>query len=192
MVIAITVIAGFALQALAGAVQGFIPVGTELRIRLEETISSKEAHVDDRFTATVVDAGRYNGAKIHGHIESIKQSGRIKGATEIYLSFDEIRLRDGESLPMAAEILRLYDAESGEYVDAEGAIETQGRGHQTLKRTGIGALAGGLFGAIFGGKGAAVGSIVGGAAGASSTAQMGSKELVVDRGTEMLIRTIRR
>jgi len=82
---------------------------------------------------------------------------------------------------------------SGEQVDAEGGIETSGRGPQTLKRSGIGALAGGIFGAILGGgKGAAIGSVIGGGAGATSRAAIGSKELVLDQGIEILIRVYRR
>jgi len=161
----------------------------ELRIRLNKTLSSKYSRVGDKFTGVVVDPGAFNQAKVFGHIESIKQSGRFKGATEMYLSFDRIKLPNGESYPISAEIIRLYDVPSGEEVDAEGAIETEGRGPQFLKRTGIGALAGGVFGAILGGgKGAAIGSLVGGGAGAGTTAAKGSKELVLDQGTEMLIR----
>lgn len=140
-----------------------------------------------------MDAGPFNQAKIFGHIEDIKQSGRFKGATEMYLSFDRIRLSSGETYPIGADIIRLYDVRSGEQVDAEGGIETSGRGPQMLKRSGIGALAGGIFGAILGGgKGAAIGSVIGGGAGATSTAAIGSKELVLDQGVEILIRVYRR
>jgi hypothetical protein len=165
----------------------------EMRIRLNKTLTSKYSRVGDKFTFTVVDPGAFNQAKVFGHIESIQQSGRFEGATEMYLSFDRIKLRNGENYPISAEIIRLYDVPSGEEVDAEGAIETKGRGPQTLKRTGIGALAGGVFGAIFGGgKGAAIGSLVGGGAGAGTTAAKGSKELVLDQGVEMLIRVYHR
>jgi len=167
--------------------------GNDMRIRLNKTLSSRYSSVGDKFTATVVDAGPFNQAKIFGHIESIKQSGRFKGATEMYLSFDRIRLSSGETYPIGADIIRLYDVRSGEEVDAEGGIETSGRGPQTLKRSGIGALAGGIFGAILGGgKGAAIGSVIGGGAGATSTAAKGSKELVLDQGVEILIRVYRR
>ena len=166
--------------------------GYDMRIRLNKTLSSRFSRIDDKFTATVVDAGPFNQAKIFGHIEDIKQSGRFKGATEMYLSFDRIRLSSGETYPIGADIIRLYDVRSGEEVDAEGGIETSGRGPQTLKRSGIGALAGGIFGAILGGKGAAIGSVIGGGAGATSTAAIGSKELVLDQGIEILIRVYRR
>ena len=167
--------------------------GNDMRIRLNKTLSSRYSRIGDKFTATVVDAGPFNQAKIFGHIESIKQSGRFKGATEMYLSFDRIRLSSGETYRIGADIIRLYDVRSGEEVDAEGGIETSGRGPQTLKRSGIGALAGGIFGAILGGgKGAAIGSLIGGGAGATSTAAIGSKELVLDQGVEILIRVYRR
>ena len=46
-----------------------------------------------------------------------------------------------------------------------------------------------MIGGIAGGrKGAAIGLIVGGAAGAGSIAVDGSKELKIERGTEILIR----
>jgi len=123
--------------------------GYDMRICLNKTLSSRFSRIDDKFTATVVDAGPFNQAKILGHIEDIKQSGRFKGATEMYLSFDRIRLSSGETFPIGADIIRLYDVRSGEQVDAEGGIETSGRGPQTLKRSGIGALAGGIFGIEF-------------------------------------------
>ena len=167
--------------------------GYDMRIRLNKTLSSRFSRIDDKFTATVVDVGPFNQAKIFGHIEDIKQSGLFKGATEMYLSFDRIRLSSGETYPIGADIIRLYDVRSGEQVDAEGGIEASGRGPQTLKRSGIGALAGGIFGAILGGgKGAAIGSVIGGGAGATSTAASGSKELVLDQGVEVLIRVYRR
>jgi outer membrane lipoprotein SlyB len=166
-----------------------VPSGTQLRIRLSDTLSSKEARAGDRFTATVVNPSKYEEARVSGHIRSIKKSGRVQGRTTMTLSFDSIRLSDGRSGPFRAEVLRIYDADSGQKVDEEGRVESGSRGNQTLKRSGIGAAAGAVIGGIAGGgKGAAIGTIVGGAAGAGSIAVNGSKELKIERGTEMLIR----
>jgi len=166
-----------------------IPSGSELRVRLNNTLSSKEARVGDRFTATVVNPSKYEEAKVAGHIRSIRQSGRVQGRTTMTLSFDTIRLTDGRSGPFRAEVLRIYDSGSGEKVDDEGRVQSGSRGNQTLKRSGIGAAAGAVIGGIAGGgKGAAIGTIVGGAAGAGSIAVNGSKELRIERGTEILIR----
>jgi len=170
-----------------------VPAGTQLRIRLSETLSSKEARPGDRFSATVVNPSRYEEAKVMGHIRSISKSGRVQGRTTMSLSFDSIRLSNGRSGPLRAEVLRVYDSESAQNVDAEGRVQSSGRGKQTLKRSGIGAAAGAVIGAIAGGgKGAAIGMIVGGAAGAGSIAVEGSKELRLESGTEMLIRVNRR
>jgi hypothetical protein len=166
-----------------------IPSGSQLRIRLNETLSSKEARPGDRFTATVVNPSKYEQAKVSGHIRSIRKSGRVQGRTTMTLSFDSIHLSDGRSGPFRAEVLRIYDADSGEKVDDEGRVQSGSRGNQTLKRSGIGAAAGAVIGGIAGGgKGAAIGMVVGGAAGAGSIAVNGSKELRIERGTEMLVR----
>ena len=166
--------------------------GYDMRICLNKTLSTRFSRIGDRFTATVVDVGPFNQAKISGHIEDIKQSGRFKGATEMYLSFDRIRLSSSETYPIGADNTRLYDVHSGEQVDAVGGIETGGRGPQMLKRSGIGALTGGIFGALGGGKGAAIGSVIGGGVGAASTTAIGRKEMVLDQGVEILIRVYRR
>lgn len=166
-----------------------VPAGTQLRIRLNDTLSSKDSRVGDRFTATVVNPARYEEATITGHIRSITKSGRVEGRTSMSLAFQTIRLRDGRSGPLRGEVLRVYDSDSASKVDEEGRVQSGGRGKQTLKRSGIGAVAGAVIGGIAGGgKGAAIGTIVGGAAGAGSIAVQGSKELKLEAGTEMLIR----
>lgn len=170
-----------------------VPVGTQLRIRMNDTISSKEGRAGDKFTATVVNPSRYEEAKVSGHIRSIRKSGRVEGRTTMSLSFDSIRLPDGRSGALRGEVLRVYDSNSADKVDEEGRVQSGGRGKQTLKRSGIGAVAGAVIGGLAGGgKGAAIGMIVGGAAGAGSIAVTGSKELKIERGTDILIRVNRR
>jgi len=170
-----------------------VPAGTELRVRLNDTLSSKEARAGDKFSATVVNPSRYEEAKVTGHIRSIRKSGRVEGRTTMSLSFDSIRLSTGRTGILRAEVLRVYDSDSASGVDEEGRVQSGGRGKQTLKRSGIGAVAGAVIGGIAGGrKGAAIGMIAGGAAGAGSIAVQGSKELRIERGAEMLIRVNRR
>lgn len=170
-----------------------VPSGTQLRMRLNDTLSSKEGRAGDRFTATVVNPSRYEEAKVSGHIRSIRKSGRVEGRTTMSLSFDSIRLSDGRTGVLRGEVLRVYDSDSADKVDEEGRVQSGGRGKQTLKRSGIGAVAGAVIGGLAGGgKGAAIGMIVGGAAGAGSIAVQGSKELKIERGTEMLVRVNRR
>jgi len=161
--------------------------GYEMRVCFDRTLSITSSRVGDRFIATVADPGPFNLARISGHVESITSSGLVKGVTEMYLSFDRIRLSDGEAYPINAEIIRLYDVRSGEQVEATDSIEMRGpRRPLMLKRIRIGALAGGIFGVALGsgGSGAGVRPRVAGA----PTAASGLKELMLDHDVEMLLR----
>src|ERR1051325_7156807 len=72
-----------------------IPVGTDLKVRINDSLSSKESRVGDRFTATVIDPSRFDEARLSGHVSSIQKSGKVKGRTSMNLAFDSVELRDG-------------------------------------------------------------------------------------------------
>jgi hypothetical protein len=168
-----------------------IPVGTNLKIRINDTLSSKENRVGDRFTATVIDPSRFDEATVSGHISSIQKSGKVKGRTSMNLAFDSVQLRDGRRGVMHGYVTRVYGDDAGK-ADNAGGIQSGSRTNQTVKRTGIGAGVGAIIGGIAGGgKGAAIGLIVGGAGGAGSLAVKGSKELKIESGTEMLVHVTR-
>src|SRR5262245_36543394 len=84
-----------------------IPTGTDVKIRLENEIDTKESRDGDRFSATVLSPSRYADATIEGHIAKIDKSGKLTGKTELALAFDRIRLRNGESRRMAAQVVRV-------------------------------------------------------------------------------------
>ena len=166
-----------------------IPEDTALRVRLDDTLTSADSQVGDPFSATVVDEGEFQNARVYGHIADIDMSGRIKGRTSMALRFDRLIMPDGRRAPIRAEIVELYHAPSGEKVDVEGAIESGGRGRKSIAHTAIGAGAGALLGGIFGGgKGAGIGSIIGGAGGLGTTAFHGRQKITLGNGQEMLIR----
>jgi hypothetical protein len=167
-----------------------VPVGTDLKVRLNDTLSSKESRAGDKFTAYVLDRVRFTEATVRGHIRSIVKSGRIKGRTTMNLAFDSVTLSDGRTGTMHGYVTRVY-GDKGR-TDEEGGVQSESRGRQTIKRGGIGATAGAIIGAIAGGgKGAAIGLIIGGAAGAGSVAMGGGKELKLENGTEMLVHVTR-
>ena len=164
-----------------------VAVGTNLKVRIEDTLSSKNSRVGDRFTATVIDPSRFDEARLYGHVSSIQKSGKIKGRTSMNLAFDSIELRDSRKAPLHGYVTKVYGEGSGR-ADSEGGVESGSRTKQTVKRAGIGATVGGIIGGIAGGgKGAAIGLIIGGAGGAGSLAVKGSKELKIESGTEMLV-----
>jgi hypothetical protein len=160
-----------------------------VRIRLDDTLTSTDSQIGDPFSATVVDKGDYQNARVYGHVAQIDMSGKIKGHTSMMLRFDRLVMPDGRRAPIHAEIIELYHAPSGEKVDVEGAIESGGRGRKSIEHTAIGAGAGALLGGIFGGgKGAGIGSIVGGVGGLGTTAFHGRQKISLNSGQEMLIR----
>jgi hypothetical protein len=175
---------------LLGSTTNFaVPDDTALRVRLDDTLTSVDSRVGDPFSATVVDQGEYQNARVYGHIAQIEMSGKIKGHTSMLLRFDRLVMPDGRRGSIRAEIIELYHAPSGEKVDVEGAIESGGRGRKSITHTAIGAGAGALLGGIFGGgKGAGIGSIIGGVGGLGTTAFHGHQKITLNSGQEMLIR----
>jgi hypothetical protein len=172
------------------AVVPLVPVGTNLKIRMNDTLSSKDSRAGDKFTAYVLDPVRFNEATVRGHVRSIVKSGRVKGRTTMNLAFDSISLSDGRTGTLHGYVTKVY-GDKGR-TDEEGGVQSESRGRQTIKRSGIGATAGAIIGAIAGGgKGAAIGLIIGGAAGAGSLAVSGGKELKIESGTEMLVHVTR-
>jgi len=168
-----------------------VPVGTDLKVRINDTLSSKDSRIGDRFTATVIDPSRFDEARLNGHISSIQKSGKIKGRTSMNLAFDSVELRDGRKGLLHGYVTRVYGSDSGR-ADNEGGVESSSRTKQSVKRAGIGATVGAIVGGIAGGgKGAAIGLIIGGAGGAGSLAVQGSMDLNVESGTEMLVHVTR-
>ena len=167
-----------------------VAVGTNLKVRLNETLSSKDSRAGDKFTATVIDPARLSEATVNGHVRSILKSGKIQGRTTMNLAFDSINLTDGRHGIMHGYVTRVY-GENGR-TDQEGGVQSSSRSKQTLKRGAIGAGAGAILGGIIGGgKGAGIGLLIGGAGGVGSLAVQGSKELKLDTGTEMLVHVTR-
>jgi hypothetical protein len=167
-----------------------IPADTALRLRLTTALSTKTNNEGDRFTARVVEPPTYEGATVEGHIARIERSGKMTGHTEMALDFDMITFRDGRRSPFYAQIEKIYIGDSIKTTDEEGNVESANKTRDILIRSGGGAALGAIIGAIAkGGKGAAIGAIIGAGVGAGSVFIQGKKELILDQGTEMSVRT---
>jgi hypothetical protein len=167
-----------------------IPVGTELKIRLENEIDTKKAKNGDTFTAIVLSPEKYMDSTVDGHVAQINESGKIKGQTQLSLAFDRVQLTNGRTIPIAAQVVQIYGEKSAKEVDEEGNVKSGSQGKDTAVRTGGGAALGAIIGGIAGGgKGAAIGAAVGGGAGAGSKVITGSKQVKLPVGTELLIKT---
>ena len=169
-----------------------IPAGTELNLRLASPIDTKNNRVGDRFVAEVITPGPYDGAKVEGHISTLNKSGKVSGRTELALSFDSITLPDGRRADITASLEKIVESETVKEVDAEGNVRSGSRTKDSQVRGGVGAAAGAIIGGIAGGvKGAVLGAVIGGAAGVGTVYLDGNKDLLLDTGTEMVIRTER-
>lgn len=154
-------------------------------------LTSKTANPGDRFTMTVKQPNQYAGATIEGSVTSVDRGGRLTGRSQMTLSFETIRLRNGQSYTFAGllENVRMQNGETVR-VDNEGAVaENDSRTNTTVARTGIGTAIGAIIGAIAGGgKGAVIGGAVGAAGGAGSVYAQGKDDIEVPRGSELTIR----
>ncbi|HKP84642.1 MAG TPA: hypothetical protein VJZ26_01020 [Blastocatellia bacterium] len=169
-----------------------IPSGTQLNIRLTSPIDTKDNRAGDRFTAEVITPGPYDRARIEGHVASINKSGKVTGRTELALAFDSITLEDGRRADITASLEKIIESETVKEVDEEGNVKSGSRTKDSQVRGGVGAAAGAVIGGIAGGvKGAVLGAIIGGAAGVGTVYIEGNKNLILDPGTEMVIRTER-
>ena len=167
-----------------------VPVGTELKLRLESAVDTKNSKDGDPFTATVLTPSKYEGATVDGHVAAVKQSGKFTGQTALALAFTRLTQKDGQSATIDGQLVEVYGEKSAKEVDQEGNVKSGGQGKTTAIRSGGGAAVGAAIGALAGGgKGAAIGAIVGGAAGAGSVFITGTNKVKLDRGTELLIRT---
>ena len=87
-----------------------LPDDLALRIRLDDTLTTKDSRVGDPFSATVVDEGTYQNARVYGRITHIDLSGKIEGHTTMMLEFNRLVMPDGRQAPIGAEIVELYHA----------------------------------------------------------------------------------
>ena len=174
-----------------GNTDGFIvPSGETLVAVINNDLSTETARQGDRFTAVVRQPAQYDGATIQGHVSNVQRSGRVTGRSELTLSFDTIRLRDGRSYRFAGILEGVRNAR-GERVaiDNEGAVRDNSQTDRTVQRTAIGTAVGAIIGAIAGGgKGAAIGAILGAGGGAGSVYVQGRDDLILEPGTELTIR----
>lgn len=167
-----------------------VPDGLQLKIRLNSEINTKTNREGDQFTAVVLDPSDFSEAVIEGHIASLNKSGKASGKTELSLAFDTIRMRDGRASRFAGQVERVYQSETVKTVDEEGNVETDSRTKDTATRGVAGGALGAIIGGIAGGgKGAAIGAILGAGVGAGSVLVQDGKNLILEPGTEILIRS---
>ena len=148
-----------------------LPAGTEIRVQVDQDLSSKDSQPGQTFSATVADDVTIDGqvviakgARADGTVVDAKPLGHFKGGALLAVKLDKVHSRWGS-----------YPVETGTISKAE-----QGKGKRSALfiggGAGLGALIGGLAG---GGKGAAIGALAGGGAGTAGGALTGNKQIVI-------------
>jgi YMGG-like Gly-zipper len=127
-------------------------------VRMIDGVDSKKNHVGDVFHASLETDLNVNGvlvarkgADVYGKLVTAEKSGTFTGHSELQLELTSIVI-DGRTYPL---------------VSSDYNVQGKGRGSDTAKKVGVGAVAGAIIGAIAGGgKGAAIGAAAGSATGA--------------------------
>ena len=155
-----------------------INAGTQLSVRLAESLSTETIKTGDTFQATLADPVIVNGfviadkgARVTGRVVESTRAGRVKGTASLTLELVDFASTDGQRVAIQTESFT-----------REGATS---RGSDAAK-VGAGAAVGAALGAIFGGgKGAAIGAASGAGAGAGTVAMTRGKPAVLDVETRI-------
>ena len=168
-----------------------IPRNTILALELLTPISTDASQRGDRLQARVIEPAQYAGYMVEGRVSQVKRPGKVKGVAELQLAFDQIRSNDNRTATLHAELVEVtpMGAENTE-IDSEGGV----RGRDSTKddaakvgaASGIGAIIGLIAG---GGKGAAIGAVIGGGAGTAGVMTQRGKDIRLERGQHLKIRT---
>ena len=154
-----------------------VPAGTELDVRLQNSLNSGTAQVEDRFEATTLVDLNVNGrvlipagSVMRGVVTAVEPATRTNRTARMTVSFDQVTVNN-RSYPMRGTVTQ--------------AIEGEGiRGEAT--RAGAGAAVGGIIGAVLGGvKGAVLGVLIGGGGTIAATE---GKEVELPQGTVLRVR----
>jgi len=154
-----------------------MPVGSEFDVRLQKSLNSGTAQVEDRFEATtLVDVRKGNrlivpaGSVLRGVVSSVTKAGRIERKGSLTVAFDRITV-NGRSYPIRATVTQALESEG-----IKGETEKIGAG------AGVGAIIGGILGGV---KGALAGILIGGGGTIAATE---GKDVDLPIGTVLRVR----
>jgi|SRR5579871_1725153 len=150
-------------------------------IRLESTVSSQTAHVEDKVGAVVTRdvtvAGHTAiaaGTKLEGVVQSVESGGKFKNQARVGLRFTRLVLADNTKVAIQTET-----------IFREGEPPT----NEAVSKVGASTVVGSILGALIGGrKGAAIGAGAGAAGGAAAVAAGDPNAVIIMSGTLMTVR----
>lgn len=169
-----------------------IPRDTILALELLTPVSTDVSQRGDRIQAKVIEPAQYAGYIVDGRIAALKRPGKVKGVAELQLAFEQIRSTDNRTAALHAELVEVSPM-GGDYepqVDSEGGVKGRDSTKDDAAKVGAASGIGAIIGVIAGGgKGAAIGAIIGGGAGTAGVMTQRGKDIRLDRGQHLKIRT---
>lgn len=164
--------------------------GTVMRVRMEQTITSKTAKVGNTFFVTVTEPVYSNsgvvvipvGSRLTGRVDAVKPAAKGGKPGEIDARFVSVRLPNGRVRTINGSLTELTGKSD---VDNEGTVSGDKMKHRKVIFIGGGAAGGAVLGAIVGGgKATAVGAVLGAGAGFLGERLLKGPEAEVKSGTE--------
>jgi hypothetical protein len=134
-----------------------IPAGTQLSVRLNDSLDSEKNQVGDTFhgslSAPIVIDGETvipSGADVVGRVANVKSAGRFAGDSVLTLELTSMSVNG-----------KTYNVQTNQWTRSG-----DGKGKSTATKIGVGTAAGAILGGLIGGgKGAAIGAASGAGAG---------------------------
>jgi hypothetical protein len=170
-------VSGSTSQAAPASVSGTLPAGTNITIRMIESVDSETNKVGQTFRASMDQPVMLNGQTVIPRgadavvkLVDSKDSGKLTGKADLTLSLQSVTI-------------------NGHFVDINTQSinkESASQGEKTAKVAGGTAAVGAIIGAIAGGgKGAAIGAGAGAAAGAGSQVVLGGQRVRIPSETRL-------
>ena len=139
-------------DAVAG--EGRLETGTDIQVRLEQSLSSKTARQEDRFEATVAEPVRSGnqvvipaGSRVRGIVQVAEAAERPSKPGRLDLTFDTLTIPGVPRMDLRTRVISIK-----ENLDKS----------DTAKKAGLGGLLGAVLGKVVGGtEGALIGLVVG-------------------------------
>jgi hypothetical protein len=168
-----------------------IPRNTILNLELLTPLSTEASQRGDRLQARVIEPSEFAGYIVDGRVAQVRRPGKVKGVAQLQLAFDQIHSTDNRTATLHAELIEVTPMGSEDTeIDPEGGVKGRDSTKDDAAKVGAASGIGAIIGAIAGGgKGAAIGAIIGGGAGTAGVMTQRGKDIRLERGQHLKIRT---
>jgi hypothetical protein len=154
-----------------------VPSGTEMDVRLSNTLNSGTAKVEDRFEGTTLVDVNVNGrtaipagSVVRGVVTAVEPGTRTNRTAKMTVSFDQVTV-NGRPYPLRGTVTQAIEGEG-----------IRGEAGRTAAGAGVGAIIGGILGGF---KGALAGILIGGGGTIAATE---GKEVDLPQGSVLRVR----